>query len=123
MHIFKCIVDQTENLTPSDSSKLKLWNKLIDHYRRSEEIITVTLEVKSKVINSNQEGLYRAFIIKAADHFGNDFSEMQPMLMQFWPLDMLNSRIPKTPDRWTADDLNSFIDRATAHLAPFGFHF
>lgn len=120
MHIFKC-KSQSGRLIPADSSKIKLFHELLDNYERQDIIVTVTLEVKSKVINSSQEGLYKAFVIQAAGHFGNEFGEMQTLLKQFWPYN--HNAIVRTPSQWTTPELNEFIDRATAHLAPFGFHF
>ena len=120
MHIFKC-KSQSGRLIPADSSKTRLFHKLLDNYERQDIIVTVTMEVKSKVINSNQEGLYKAFIIKAADHFGNQFGEMQDLLIQFYPLD--NDGNKKNVSRWNSKELDDFMNKAIAILAQHGFHF
>jgi translation initiation factor 2 alpha subunit (eIF-2alpha) len=114
MHQFFCEVDGND-FVPIDSKKRELLNKIKKDYKNRNMTVKVTLEIVQKQINTEQEKLYKAFILKAADHFGTDFLYMANLLIGFAP--------DKPTSRWTTAELNKFIDQASAHLAEFGFHF
>jgi len=76
----------------------------------------ITIENVTKNINESQESLYRAFIYKSADHFGNSFQEMENILKRFHPLNSFYTKDSKPVSRWNSKDLENFINQANALL-------
>ncbi len=75
----------------------------------------LSIEPIQKNINEQQESLYKAFILKAANHFGNTFPEME---------NILRNLMPEGPrERWSTNQLDDFITKSTAYLGQHGFHF
>ena len=125
MHKFNVEI-RGRKLFATDPSKQDFLDRLQDDYENRKIVVQVSFEIPLKDINADQERLYRAFIVKAADHFGNEFGEMQQMLMQFWPIQpsgIMNYMERKPVSKWTSKDLDDFINKSSAHLAQFGFHF
>lgn len=120
MHIFIVEV-QRGKLVPVDSSKQKLFDKIIHHYQEKSESFKITIENISKKINVEQQKLYNAFIIKASEHFGVSFKEMEKMLIRHFPLDTDGNLL--SVSQWTSADLDRFINLSTALLSEHGFNF
>lgn len=79
MHQFICKA-QGGNIVPLEQNKRNLLNKVLRSYEELDMKFKVTIEVIVKNINEQQISLYNAFIIKASDHFGNTFIEMENIL-------------------------------------------
>jgi len=103
-------------LTPLSSQQEKLLQKLLLKYEEDNVTVKVTYEIVVKNINEQQKSLYKAFIIKAADHFGDTFNGMENKLKRFMPED-------KNLSKWSTKELDDFINKSTFFLAEFGFHF
>lgn len=116
MHSFICKTDG-DHIIPIGSSKQSLLDKLKKDYKDRDIIFKVTIQIVEKNLNKEQVKLYKAFILKAADHFGNDFGEMQSLLKRFFP----DEDLPV--ERWNTKELDTFITKSTAFLAEHGFHF
>ena len=121
MHIFICS-SVGGKITPQQTNKQALFKKLIDAYGKNNHTYKVTIEKIEKNINEAQTKLYNAFIVKASDHFGNTFTEMQNMLSRFHPIDVYTG-LHKPISEWTSKEVNKFIDLSSALLAEHGFHF
>lgn len=115
MHQFICKVIEGK-IVPLQSSKVDLLNKVLNTYEDLHKTFKLTIEYIEKNINEQQLSLYNAFIVKASNHFGNSFAEMEDILERFYPKDIIVSK-------WTTPELNKFIDEATALLAEQGFSF
>lgn len=83
----------------------------------------VTIQIIEKDINSQQIGLYRAFVIKAADHFGNTYKEMEDILKRFYPSNSFHPKDYKPIEKWSSHELDDFISKATSFLGQHGFVF
>lgn len=105
----------------SDPSKQDFLDRLLDDYERRNITVDISMQIPQKDISTNQVGLYKAFIQKAANHFGTDFSEMQQLLKNLQPLDF--SGEPINVSKWSTEQLNTFISQASSYLAVYGFHF
>lgn len=114
MHQFKCKV-VGGRLVPTSPMKQNMLKRMLSSYEAQGKIITLTLEEASKNISAEQQKLYKAFIVKAANHFGNDYHEMEQLLEIYKP--------DKPMQRWTSEDLDLFIHKSTALLGQYGFHF
>ena len=97
-------------------------NKLLNSYSELDKSFKLTIEVIEKNINEQQISLYNAFIIKASEHFGNTFQEMENILKRFWPK-WVDIEGIKEPKDWVKGDLENFINQASALLAEQGFKF
>ena len=113
MHQFNCR-SSGGKIVPLDDFKQKFFTKLLNHYEQLGMNFKVTIEILSKDVNTNQISLYNAFIIRASQHFGNTFEEMQNELMRFFPLDIELNKKPV--EKWNSKELNDFIDKANALL-------
>lgn len=122
MHHFICKA-QEGNIVPLEHNKEKFLRKLLDSYQDLNKKFKVTIEIIEKPISSEQTSLYNAFIIKASNHFGNTFIEMEKILMRFHPLNSFHSRDYKSVSKWTSQELDNFINQASALLAEHGFKF
>lgn len=120
MHRFHIEV-RGRKLVASDPSKQEFLDRLLDDYERRNITVDMILQIPEKDINANQYGLYKAFILKAAKHFGTDFRDMQNTLKNLHPTDFAgnNVEVPK----WTTEQLNTFISQSSSYLATYGFHF
>lgn len=121
MHTFKCIVGDSGHPAPITPSQKKLFYKLLESYRDINKTFTVIISDDSKYLSPEQIKVYNAFIWKAADHFGNTFPEMQTLLSKFQPSNNPGEEIPIR--KWNTQQLNTFIDKASSHLAQYGFNF
>ena len=111
-------------IVPVQINKEQLLNKLLNSYEELGMKFKLTIEVIEKNINREQISLYNAFIIQASKHFGNTFEEMEFLLMRFHPIAQGEDKKHKKPlKRWNTNDLNSFIDKASALLSEQGFQF
>lgn len=111
-------------ISPVNDSKKKFFDKLLKSFENENITFKITIENVSKNINEEQIALYKAFILKAADHFGVDYKEMEEMLDRFKPkIKGLGFDCPKPVLRWNNKELDSFINKSTAFLADFGFNF
>lgn len=120
MHIF--IAKSLKGvITPLGLTKQSLLQKLLKSYEEQNKAFKITIEELSKDISSEQIKLYRAFIFKASNHFGNTYAEMEELLLQFYPIDIDNKKL--VLEKWSSKDLDEFINKSTSHLAEFGFHF
>lgn len=119
-HLFTCKA-KSGQLVPTSLAKEQLLKKLLDHYERVGTTFTIKIEEELPNINGQQEKLYKAFVLKAASHFGSNFGDMQKTLYPFFPTDEFGEKI--MPQRWSTPQLNTFIDQASAKLVEFGFHF
>ena len=120
MHQFIC-KSVKGTIVPIQPNKLKLLKKLLNSYGELNKKFKVTIEIIEKNINEQQISLYNAFIIKAAEHFGNSFREMELLLYLYYPIDNINGI--KDISKWTTKDLDNFINQASALLAEQGFKF
>lgn len=121
MHVFIC-KSKDGNIIPNALNKKAFLRKLLNSYEELDMKFKVTIEVIEKNINDQQISLYNAFIIKASNHFGISFREMELMLKALYPMDHIaNDYKPK--NKWTTVDLNNFIEQASALLAEQGFKF
>jgi|GEM_PF-4750811 len=114
MHQFICKT-QSGVITPTEYNKEAFLKKVLKYYEDANITFKLQIEPIEKNINENQDKLYKVFILKAADHFGNSFGEMQTLLQQFMP------EAPR--ERWSSKELNDFINKSSSHLAEFGFQF
>lgn len=121
MHQFHC-QSINGNIVPLQQNKIDLLQKLLKSYEDLNMKFKLTIEVVDKNLNEQQIGLYKAFIIKSSNHFGNTYKEMEEILFRFFPID-INSNKRKPVDKWTSQELTSFIDNASALLAEHGFVF
>lgn len=111
-------------IVPLQPNKIQLLNKLLNSYEQLGMKFKLTIEVIEKNINQQQISLYNAFIIEASKHFGNTFGEMEFLLMRFHPIVQGNDKRYKKPlKRWNTNDLNTFINQASALLTEQGFKF
>ena len=123
MHQFIC-KSVKGTIVPVQENKVKLLNKLLNSYDEFDMKFKVTIEVIVKNINEQQISLYNAFILKAADHFGNTFIEMELILLHFHPRQLNPSgKWTKPLYKWTTKELDHFISQASALLAEQGFKF
>ena len=120
MHQFICN-SQEGNIVPLEKNKRIFFKKLLNSYQELNKNFKVTIELISKDINEQQYSLYKAYILKASEHFGNGFYEMARLLERFHPLG-INSE-PKNPKKWSTHELNDFIDKSSALLSEHGFQF
>lgn len=121
MHSFIC-KSVRGSLVPEQSNKIKFLQKLLNSYEQLDKKFKVTIEVIDKNLNESQLSLYNAFIIKASQHFGNTFKDMEEILFRFFPID-IDTNKPKFVVKWTTAELNTFIQQASALLAEQGFKF
>jgi hypothetical protein len=112
---------QSGRIIPTEPNKRKLLSRILDSYENQNISFKITIEPIEKNINESQRKLYDAFILKAADHFGNTYSEMQDILRRFYPINARGEDIPL--NRWSSQQLDLFITKSTAFLAEHGFHF
>lgn len=122
MHQFHCKAVGGK-IVPLQSNKSKLLEKLLDSYEELNMKFKVTIQVIEKNINSDQVSLYKGFILKASNHFGNTYEEMEAILKRFWPLNSFHARDYKSIEKWTTAELNLFIEQSSALLAEHGFTF
>jgi len=109
---------------PTLDKQKKILDKILNYYEHNQTSLKVTIEIVEKNINESQISLYKAFVIKASNHFGNTFKEMQMILENFHPMvETPNSLQPKSFEKWTSKELDTFINQATAFLAEYGFNF
>lgn len=120
MHQFICKVVGGK-IVPLQHNKEKLLKTLLADYERLGMKLKLTVEVIEKNINEQQISLYKAFIIKASNHFGNTFREMEIILIRFYPINSEGYKI--SLNKWTPKQLNDFIDKASALLTEQGFKF
>jgi hypothetical protein len=120
MHQFICKYVKGK-IVPIQENKLKRLERLLNSYGELDKKFKVTIEIIEKNINEQQISLYNAFIIKAANHFGNTFNEMEIILKRFWPRYDMNTI--KALNKWTTKELDTFINQASALLAEQGFKF
>lgn len=120
MHIFICKAVGGK-IVPQQSNKKEFFEKLINSYQELNMSFTVSIEPVQKNINEAQIALYRAFILKASEHFGNSFQEMESLLKSFYPIEDIGSYKPIT--NWSTKELTNFIDEASALLSEQGFNF
>tara|TARA_R110000772_G_scaffold19922_7_gene55416 strand:+ start:77 stop:445 length:369 start_codon:yes stop_codon:yes gene_type:complete len=113
MHLFIAKSDKGI-IVPVEENKLIFWNKLLGDYEKQDMCFKVTIELVGKNINQAQEKLYNAFIIRASEHYGNSFYEMETMLHILKPMDINKRAIPV--ERWSTTQLNAFIDKANSLL-------
>ena len=124
MHQFICKVVEGK-IVPLQPSKVDLLKKVLNTYEDLNKTFKVTIEYIEKNLNESQISLYNAFVLKAANHFGNSFDEMENLLCRYKPYipsDGLNM-VVKPINKWTSKELTQFIDQATALLAEQGFSF
>lgn len=111
-------------ISPVNDSKKKFFDKLLKSFEDENMTFKITIENISKNINEEQIALYKAFIVKAAEHFGNSYPEMEEMLDRFKPkFNSLGFDYSIPIQRWSNKDLDDFINKSTAFLAEFGFNF
>lgn len=120
MHQFHCRYINGK-ITPLQPNKISFLEKLLKSYEELNKNFKVTIEVIEKNINSEQESLYKAFIMKASNHFGNTYQEMEIILKRFHPINTDNSI--KNISKWTTTELSLFIEQSSALLAEHGFTF
>ena len=109
---------------PVDNRAKQIFEKMTDHYKEFDKTFKISIEDSNKEINVNQKGLYRAFVNSAADYFGNEYHEMEKLLDSFKPNKSFHLPDGKIPvENWSTSQLDDFINKATAHLAQFGFKF
>jgi len=120
MHQFICKA-VGRKIVPLQQSKLNLLNKLLDSYSDTDKCFKLTIEIVEKNINEQQISLYKAFIIKASEYFGNTYHEMEIILRRFNPIYNIDDYKPI--NLWTTKELDTFINQATALLAEQGFKF
>jgi len=123
MHKFICN-SVGGRIVPQRTSKQQFFRKLLDSYESLNKKFVVTIEIIEKDINKHQISLYNAFVLKASNHFGNSFVEMQNLLVVFHP-PIIDDGLaqPKPVTDWSTKELNGFINEASAHLAEQGFSF
>ena len=103
-------------LAPLSSHQKGLLKKLLSTYENNNTLVKVTYEIVAKNINQQQKSLYRAFIVKAADYFGDDYKSMEDKIERFKPKGI-------HIDKWSSKDLDDFINKSSSFLGQFGFHF
>jgi len=113
---------QSRRILPTETHKRELMDKLLDLYERTGETFLVTISLPEKDIHKEQQSVYRAFIFKASEHFGNQYHEMEIMLQQFHPYEP-DMDTHKLLSKWSTRELNEFILKAGSFLEGFGFHF
>jgi hypothetical protein len=116
MHSFICKTDG-DKIIPIGSSKKILLDKLKKDYKDRNITFKVTVSIVEKNLNKEQVKLHKAFILKAADHFGTTYPEMLHILERFTPDEGLSV------ERWSTKELDTFINKSTAFLAEHGFNF
>lgn len=123
MHSFICKTQQGK-IVPVESNKERFFNKLINSYGELDKKYKVSIELIEKNVNEEQQRLYKAFILKVASHFGNDFKTTQDMLKRYFPKSMDDIGWNDKPlNQWTSEDLNVFIHQSCEFLAEYGFQF
>jgi hypothetical protein len=124
MHQFICN-SVGRKIVPLQVSKSELLNKLLDSYEELGMKFKVSIEVIEKNINEQQQSLYRAFILKASQHFGNTYNEMEEILKRFQPINAKGQieQHCKPISIWTSKELDDFINQASVLLAEHGFKF
>ena len=113
-------------IVPVREEKIALLNKLLDSYESLDKTFKLTIEVIEKNINEHQQSLYRAFIIKASNHFGNTYQEMESILGRFRPVVSSSGGVKafyKPVPSWNSKELDRFINQASVLLAEQGFIF
>jgi hypothetical protein len=123
MHQFICkYVDG--KIVPLQANKSALLQKVLNSYKDLDMKFKLTIEVIEKNVNEQQQSLYRAYILKASEHFGVHFSEMEKMLFSYFPTDFFNGKLLAKPiSKWTSKELDDFINKSSALLAEHGFKF
>lgn len=128
MHQFICKAVEGK-IVPLQPSKIDLLNKILNRYESLDKKFKITIESIEKNVNQSQISLYTAFIVKAANHFGNSYNEMENILKRFHPMNSPQGRDSNEIDyykpinKWTSKELTQFIDEASALLAEQGFIF
>jgi len=120
MHRFHIEI-RGRKLVASDPSKQDFLDRLLDDYERRNITVDMILQIPEKDINSGQYKLYKAFILKAANYFGTDFSDMQTTLQNLRPIDINGNLMDVS--KWNSKDLDTFITQSSTYLAEYGFHF
>lgn len=114
MHQFICKAQSGESI-PTELNKQKLLKKILKFYEEANITYKLQIEPIEKNINESQQALYKAFILKAADHFGTSFPEMEVLLQNL---------MPEGPrERWSTNQLNDFINKSGSYLSEHGFQF
>ncbi len=119
MHIFIC-KSVRGKIVPEQSNKVAFMQKLLNRYEELDKKFKVTFELIEKNINEQQINLYNAFIVKASNHFGTHFSEMEKILFHLFPIE---DNVKQPISKWTTRELDTFINQASALLAEQGFKF
>jgi hypothetical protein len=115
MHQFLC-KSLGGKITPLKDDKNNLLHKLLNSYEKLNMNFKVTIEPVTKNINKSQESLYKAFILTAANHFGNSYNEMEEILKRFHPQDMFEIGLHVPVSKWNTEQLDNFINQANALL-------
>lgn len=114
MHQFICKAREGKAI-PTEQNKLAFLEKVLKYYEERNMTFKLQIEPIEKNINENQEKLYKAFILKASDHYGVTFKEMEFLVERF---------MPEGPrERWSSEQLNNFINKASSVLSEHGFQF
>lgn len=108
-------------MVSTEIDKQNFLDRLLDDYENRNITVSVSIEIPTKRINQDQSKLYKAFILKASNHFGTDFPDIHKALKVLHPLDEEGEYIPIS--KWNTYQLNNFINQASSYMAEFGFHF
>jgi hypothetical protein len=122
MSQFICKVDKEGNFVPLLSQHKERLERMIGHYSMTGKSVVITIEPVEKDISEAQQHLYKAFILSVADYFGVSFNEAVSYIEHLSPHDVKgNLNIDYTS--WKHRELQTFIDKASAFLAEYGFKF
>jgi hypothetical protein len=123
MHIFIC-ESKDGSLKPTTLAKQKFLLKLLNSYQEQNIRFKITIENISKDLNEAQMSLYKAFVVKVSDYYGNTYSETEQILTQFFPIDILsdNNKYLAVAD-WKSADLDIFLSKSISFIDDDNFKF
>ena len=68
--------------------------------------------------------VYKAFIVKAANHCGYNYSEMEDVFRKFYPIDVTDDNQKYLEvSQWNSSELDQFIAKATYEIGDNNFKF
>jgi len=121
MRSFICKV-QGGKIVPLVPSQERTFKKILNDAETYNRTLIFSIEEVEKTLTPKQIKMYQAYIVKASEHFGSTFIEMEKELFRFFPVDV-EAKTKKSVEKWTTAELEQFIISCNKKLGEFGFQF